>query len=82
MTLLPDGVEATARATRSFIPWDAVAWIRAFDFTFYSRGFPVHEPHIGIKATDPGRIEISKTGRMLMRPTRCSEPISPTRCAR
>ena len=67
LTLLPEGVQATAAGTKSFVPWDAIAWVEAFDFTFYSRGFANHEPHVGIKATDPELIEISKTGRMLMK---------------
>jgi hypothetical protein len=67
LTLLPEGVQATAAGTNSFVPWDAIAWVEAFDFTFYSRGFANHEPYVGIKATDPQRIEISKTGRMLMK---------------
>jgi hypothetical protein len=67
LTLLPEGVQATAAGTHSFVPWDAIEWVEAFDLTVYSRGFANHEPLVGIKATDPDRIEISKTGRMLMK---------------
>jgi hypothetical protein len=70
VTLLPSGVAAVAAGTTSFVPWDAIDSIAAFDFTLYTRGFANHEPYIGINATDPDRIEISKTGRMLMKTNR------------
>ena len=70
LTLLPEGIAAVAGGSSSFAPWDAIASVRAVDFTFYSRGVAINEPYIGLNATDTDRIEISKAGRMLMKTNR------------
>ncbi len=70
LTLLPEGIVAVAGGSSSFAPWDAIASVRAVDFTFYSRGAAINEPFIGLNATDTDRIEISKAGRMLMKTNR------------
>lgn len=62
LALLPDGILLRSGTTQSFTPWDAIAHCEAFDMQ--------GQRMLGIRAADPGRIEIEGWSRRLLRADR------------
>jgi hypothetical protein len=66
IVLTPSAVVFAQGRALTVVPWEAIDEVRAVETTVHVRGFPVHEPYVGLMLADPRAVRMGRLQRALM----------------